>query len=139
MGPQSVAESRWLVVATPPPVVEPAEPGNPPDASVVWVDGQWMYQRLARKWVWEKGAWCQPPPGMTHYAVPALRRVRTQGKKEIRWNELERRGEEVSRAEDEWQWLRGTFFVRDASGAILPMEGSATCFPQTGLGEPTAK
>jgi hypothetical protein len=138
-GPQVLPDASWQVVASAPPPVEASEPGAPPNARVVWIDGQWLYQRVSRKWVWEKGAWCEPPAGAAYYAAPVVRRVRITGRPSLRWNEAESRGEEILPSEDEWSWARGTFFVRDARGAVLPMSGSPTCTPATGLGDPTAK
>lgn len=138
-GPQALPEASWTVVATPPPPVEPSEPGARPNPRMVWIDGQWLYQRVSRKWVWEKGAWCEPPVDVAYYARPALRRVRTKGKPTLRWNEAESRGEEARAAEDEWFWVRGTFFVRDGRGGVLAVSESPVCLPPAGLGDPAAK
>lgn len=139
-GPQAVSDDDWLTVASAPPPVQPQEPGSAPKAGAMWIDGQWVYQRSARKWVWEKGTWCDAPERMAYYAKPQLRRIRTTGKPTLRWNEAENRGEEVSPSEDNFQWLRGRFFVRDpARQAVVPLEGSPICYPASGLGDPPAK
>ena len=138
-GPQALPEASWTLVVTPPPPVEPSEPGGRPNPRVVWVDGQWLYQRVSRKWVWEKGAWCEPPANLAYYARPALRRVRVTGKPSLRWNEAESRGEEVRASEDEWYWAKGAFFVRGSGGGILALSESPTCLPPGGLGDPAVK
>jgi hypothetical protein len=139
-GPQAVRDEDWVAVVSAPPPVQPQEPGGAPNAHTFWIDGQWVYQRGPRKWVWEKGSWCEAPEGLAYYAKPQLRRIRTTGKPTLRWNEAENRGEEVAPSEDNFQWLRGRFFVRDrVNGGVLPMEGSALCYPPTGLGDPPVK
>jgi hypothetical protein len=139
-GAQAVSDDDWLAVSSAPPPVQPQEPGPAPNSHTFWIDGQWVYQRSARKWVWEKGAWCEAPEGMAYYAKPQLRRIRTTGKPVLRWNETEQRGEEVAPSEDNFQWLRGRFFVHDRTRpGVLPMEGSPVCYPPGGLGEPPAK
>ena len=138
-GPQALPEASWMLVATPPPPIEPSEPGSRPNPRVVWIDGQWLYQRVSRKWIWEKGAWCEPPAGLAYYARPALRRIRMTGRSSLRWNEAESRGEDVRASEDEWYWARGTFFVRSPRGGVLAVSESPACLPPGGLGDPAAK
>jgi len=138
-GPQPIPDAAWTLVSTPPPPVEPTEPGGRPNARAVWIDGQWLYQRISRKWVWDKGAWCEPPVNLAYYAPPGLRRVRVIGKPTLRWNEAEARGEEVRGSEDEWYWARGAFFVRAPGSVVLTMSEFALCVPPAGLGDPAAK
>ncbi len=126
---------RWQEVETPPPPVE-VEELTPAPAGYVWLDGQWLYQPMTRRWVWEQGRWCREPPGALYYAAPRLARERKarivdgEVQRVVRWNELYQRYEEVDVMVDRWRWIPGTFYVRGATGQPVPWVGELTCVSQ---------
>jgi hypothetical protein len=134
-GEHPTPPDRWQEVETPPPPVE-VEELTPAPAGYVWIDGQWIYQPMTRRWVWEQGRWCVEPPGALYYAPPRLareRKARTvdgEVQRVVRWNELYQRYEEVDVMVDRWRWIPGTFYVRGALGQPVPWVGELTCVSQ---------
>ncbi|MCS6899540.1 MAG: hypothetical protein RMJ98_07815 [Myxococcales bacterium] len=132
LGEHPTPADRWQEVETPPPPVE-VEELPPAPIGHVWIDGQWRYQPMTRRWIWEQGRWCQEPPGTLFYAPPRLVRERTarivdgEVHRVIRWNELRQRYEEVDVMVDRWRWIPGTFYVRGALGQPVPWVGELSC------------
>lgn len=134
--PQPSAE--WQEVDTPPPSVE-VEEIDTIQAGRVWLDGQWVYQALTRRWLWEQGRWCVEPPGALFYAPPRVTRERQvrqengEAQRLVRWNELKQRYEQVDVQTDHWRWHPGAFYVAGPNGQPTRWTGELSCIvPETG-------
>jgi hypothetical protein len=132
-GEHPVRQTRWQEVETPPPAIEIEEPGPAP-AGRVWVDGQWLYQPLTRRWIWEQGQWCAPPAGMIFYAPATIRRERrttldAEGNPRLvrRWSDYAQKEEEVVGFSDHWSWSPGAFYVAAPDGSPQRWTGALTC------------
>jgi hypothetical protein len=121
------APGVWLEVATPPPPAPPESVSSAPSERHVWVDGQWVYQRVTGKWTWEQGAWCVPPADARFYARPALMRVRHVLGRATRWNTFEGRYEEVDVADDRWTWAKGRFYTGPTNARAAPSDEKGQC------------
>lgn len=126
--------AEWTEVATAPPTVEVEEIPSRPTPSHLWIDGQWAYQSVSRRWVWEPGRWCVPPTATLFYAPPALQRERRlvtdasgQPVRVSRWNTLLQRAEEFDQQTDRWRWHKGAFYVRGADGKPVVYAGTLVC------------
>jgi hypothetical protein len=127
-GPHVIAPNDWVRdLEAPPPTVEAEEVTAPPSAKHVWIDGQWSFQPLNKRWVWSSGGWCEPPARMAYYARPAVERYRILVGRVSRWNEALQRFEEVDSGDDRWKWARGRFYVKDARGVIVPSPDDPKC------------
>jgi hypothetical protein len=130
-GPQVLPEDQWIDgLETPPPSVQAEEIHPAPSKAFVWVDGQWMYQQITKRWTWQPGAWCLPPPGAVYYAKPIAERRRVVADRVKRWNEALSRFEEVDSGDDVWRWAAGRFYVKDRQGVIGPTPIDPACAPQ---------
>jgi len=117
-----IDKDRHGALDAPPPPVSAEEIAPAPSAAHVWIDGQWVYQPLLRRWTWEQGAWCLPPPGDAFYARPVVERYRRVDGRTTRWNEALQRFEEVDSGDDRFRWQRGRFYVRQPDGAVAPVD-----------------
>ncbi len=112
---------------TPPPSVQAEQIGDAPSPAHVWVDGQWTFVPLTKRWTWEQGAFCVPPPGALYYARPMLERYRLVLGRTTRWNEALQRYEEVDTGDDRFRYRKGRFYARAADGAVVPITTKAVC------------
>ena len=139
-GAQVLPPDAWVDdLEQPPPAVQSEEIGPSPGKGYVWIDGQWLYQPLTKRWTWEQGAWCVPPPGAAYYAQPVVERHRKATGRVARWNEALQRYEEVDSGDDVYRWARGRFYVKEANGVVHPAAERASCVAATGKGEAPAK
>jgi hypothetical protein len=125
--PHRAGGTAWAEVASPPPVAPAEDVPAPPSDRHVWLDGQWLYQRVTNRWTWEPGAWCVPPSNAQFYARPALARVRHVVGRTVRWNVMEGRYEEVDMADDRWTWARGRFYVGPSRARAVPSDDRGEC------------
>ena len=131
-GEHPVPVEQWQEVETPPPAIEVEEVGAPRPGRV-WIDGQWVYQPITRRWVWEQGRWCAEPPGALFYARARFARERRavledgEPQRLVRWNELQKRYEQVDIQSDHWRWIEGRFYVAGPGGGPTPWRGDLTC------------
>jgi hypothetical protein len=134
VGPHTMPLGSWPEISTPPPAVEAEEIGARPGPAYLWIDGQWAYQPLSHRWVWEQGKWCVPPPGTVYYAPAQLTQERFQtGQRVIRWNDRLQHFEEVDGHEDRWRWARGRFYSQNAAGQIVPSTLDPLCSNRSGF------
>jgi hypothetical protein len=135
-GEHPVPVALWLEVETPPPSVEVEELRTPAPPGHVWIDGQWIYQPVTRRWIWEQGRWCVEPAGALFYAHARITRERRsqvedgEPRRVVRWNELRRRHEEVDVQTDFWRWIAGVFYVAGAAAEPVPWAGELSCLSQ---------
>lgn len=129
--------SDWQEVGTPPPPIEVEEIGAA-SAGYVWLDGQWVYQALTKRWLWEQGRWCIEPPSTLFYAPAQISRERQVQKEEdvsqrvLRWNEVKQRYERIEVQTDHWRWQPGAFYVTGAGGKPTRWQGELSCrLPET--------
>lgn len=111
----------------PPPPVQAEEIGDPPSSAHVWIDGQWIFLPLTKRWTWEQGAFCVPPPGATHYARPVVERYRQAVGRITRWNEARQRYEEVDSGDDRFRYRRGRFYARQPDGSVNAVAAKPVC------------
>jgi hypothetical protein len=134
VGPHTAPIESWPEISTPPPAVEAEEIGPRPGPAFVWIDGQWAYQPLSHRWVWEQGRWCVPPPGSVYYAPAQITQERyLTGKRVTRWNDRLQRYEEVDNQEDRWRWARGHFYRQSPDGQIVPSPLDPLCSSRSGF------
>lgn len=118
----------------PPPSVEAEEVPKRPSTAHVWIDGQWEYSPLTKRWTWAQGAWCKPPEGARHYARAEVQRYRAPAAEQpriTRWNEAQKRYEEVDSGDDVFRWRKGRFYVAGKDGALAPWTGAVECVGTT--------
>ncbi len=127
MGPHTTPVDQRIQIDQPPGPIEVEEVGPRPGDDFVWVDGQWGYQPLSQRWVWEPGSWCVPPRGAVYYAPPSITRERKATRRAVRWNPAQQRFEEVDVVDDVWRWARGVFHVRGPDGAVTPAQPTERC------------
>ncbi|HEU4409728.1 MAG TPA: hypothetical protein VFS43_31020 [Polyangiaceae bacterium] len=125
--PHRAVESAWVEVNAPPPPSQPETVPAQPSPRHVWIDGQWVYQRVTSKWTWDHGAWCVPPPDARFYARPVVSRVRRVLGRTTRWNALEGRYEEVDLADDRWSWAKGRFYLGPSRARAWPSDEKGEC------------
>ncbi len=125
--PHRAVPSAWVEVNAPPPPAQSEMVPNAPTERHVWVDGQWLYQRVTNKWTWDHGTWCVPPADARFYARPAFARVRRVMGRTVRWNTLEGRYEEVDVADDRWSWARGRFYTGPSRALAAPSDEKGAC------------
>ncbi len=117
-------------LVTPPPSVQAEEVPPRPGVDYVWIDGQWGYTLLTKRWTWDQGAWCKPPPGARFYARAEIQRYRApvaDQPRVTRWNESQQRFEEVDSGNDQYRWRRGRFYVTAQNGSVVPWTGAVDC------------
>lgn len=121
--------SKWdgEQLDSPPPPVQAEQIGDPPSPAHVWIDGQWTFLPLTKRWTWEQGAFCLPPPGAVYYARPAVERTRQPMGRTIRWNEALQRYEEVDSGDDRFRYRKGRFYTRTADGTLSPVAQKPAC------------
>lgn len=121
--------SKWdgELLDTPPPPVQAEQIGDAPSPAHVWIDGQWTFLPLTKRWTWEQGAFCVPPAGATHYARPVLERYRLVLGRTTRWNEALQRYEEVDSGDDRFRYRKGRFYGRAPDGSMAPIGTKPVC------------
>jgi len=62
-------EGTPIVVPYPPPTARAEIILPKPGDRVVWIDGEWTWDR--RRWIWQRGRWEVPPTG-AHYATSKI-------------------------------------------------------------------
>lgn len=136
-GPHTAPIEQWVEIDAPPPPVAVEEVGQPPSPRHVWVDGQWIYQPLSRRWTWQQGAFCIPPPGALYYARPEVKRFRkaVEGEPLVRWNEAMQRFERIEIADDRFLWAEGRFYITGERGRPVPGPAAA-CAAAVGFEAP---
>jgi hypothetical protein len=132
-GPHTVPVERWVETDTPPPPVQVEEISARPSPQHLWIDGGWSYQKLARRWSWEQGRWCIPPPDAIYFAPSESIRFRKAIGRVVRWNEARQRYEEVDQQDDRWRWTRGRFYTQAPDGAVRRSREEAVCAPNIGF------
>jgi hypothetical protein len=70
--PVAQPEGAFTEVPYPPPPARPEIVPDRPEADVVWIDGEWSWQR--RRWAWILGRWLVPPAPEARFAAAAWRR-----------------------------------------------------------------
>jgi hypothetical protein len=65
------ASSDWMCVDYPPPAAKVEELPTPPNASSVWVDGEWRWSR--KRWSWRPGGWLEPAGGARYLRSAVVR------------------------------------------------------------------
>jgi hypothetical protein len=123
---------QWVIVQSAPPPVEVEEIGARPSGRHVWIDGQWAYQPVSRRWVWEQGRWCLPPANALFYARPALVRERRIAMPidSGPWS-AEPSAPAGVLVDDGWRWLKGSFYVRGPGSSMTPFQGTLECSNST--------
>ena len=127
-GAHTIPVDQWVgELDDPPPPVQAEEVSPDPGPSYVWIDGQWVWQPLTRRWTWDQGVWCVPPPGALYYARAGVERYRAIEGRIKRWNGAQQRFEEVDSGDDRFRWARGRFYVRGQDGLAVPSKQTALC------------
>jgi hypothetical protein len=125
--PHRAIAIAWAEVSSPPPPSQPETVPVAPSPRHVWVDGQWVYQRVTSKWTWEHGSWCIPPAEARFYARSVVMRVRRVTGRTTHWNALEGRYEEVDLADDRWSWAKGRFYTGPSRAIAAPSDEKGEC------------
>lgn len=68
----TLAERDWVSVPFPPPPARPEIVSSAPDATSVWIDGEWRWR--AGRWYWVYGRWVHPPDDAAGFARWAMQR-----------------------------------------------------------------
>src|SRR5262245_32912040 len=95
LGPHTEPVGEWAEIDTPPRPVQVEEVSPRPGPEYLWIDGSWDYQPLAKRWTWQPGRWCVPPPGALYYAPAQAARFRKATGRTVIWNGALNRYEEV--------------------------------------------